>query len=260
MPDLKQQLRPAARAWNRPHLFCWNTYRSRGQTTLILDFTLICFTKTLFLVLLYAEEGWFFGKSKSVNRFYGHLCILFIAHYMFSILILKKIDHYFVVHWNHIFFKPAYTVATSLVGHTRPFLLFELYFMWFNCSVYLHGNDRALILLQKNKRINEWPEWQNSKMPFRQYHTSVFWSTQIIWKLPHSQTQVMTEFLLKDEVILLSLISVSPQAALLLYLWSCLHLSIFGLKMESFPESSHFLASLNLLYLMLQNKENTFFL
>lgn len=40
----------------------------------------------------------FFGKSKSVNRFYGHLYILFIAHYLVSILILKKIDHYFVVH------------------------------------------------------------------------------------------------------------------------------------------------------------------
>lgn len=97
-------------------------------------------------------------------------------------------------------------------------------------------------------------------MPFRQYHTSVFWSTQIIWELPHSQTQVMTEFILKDEVILLSLISLSPQAALLLYLWSCLHLSIFGPKMESFPESLHFLASLNLLYLMLQKggKKNVF--
>lgn len=61
-----------------------------------MDFTLTCFTKTYFLVLLHGE-GVFFGKSKSVNRFYGHLHILFIAHYLFSILILKKIDHYFVV-------------------------------------------------------------------------------------------------------------------------------------------------------------------
>jgi len=72
-------------------------------------------------------------------------------------------------------------------------------------------------------------------MPFRQYHTSMFWSTEIIWKLPPSQTQVMTEFILKDEVILPSLISVSPPAALLLYLWSCLQILIFGLKMGVIP-------------------------
>lgn len=82
-------------------------------------------------------------------------------------------------------------------------------------------------------------------MPFRQYHTAAFWSPRIVWKLPHSQTQVMTGFILKDEVMLLSLISVSCQVTLL-YLWSCPHISIFGLKMGSFPESSHFLASLNI--------------
>lgn len=82
-------------------------------------------------------------------------------------------------------------------------------------------------------------------MPFCQYHTAAFWSPRIIWKLPHSQTQVMTGFILKDEVMLLSLISLSCQVTLL-YLWSYLHISVFRLKMESFPESSHFLASLNL--------------
>lgn len=144
------------------------------------------------------------------------------------------------------YFSSRHTaVTTSLVGRTCSFLLFELYFMWFNCSVYLHGKDRALILLQKNKRINKRLEWQKSKMPFRQYHTAGFWSPRVIWKLPHSRTQVMTGFILKDEVMLLSLISVSCQATLL-YLWRCLHFSIFGLKMEPFPESSHFLASLNL--------------
>lgn len=81
-------------------------------------------------------------------------------------------------------------------------------------------------------------------MPFCQYHTAAFWSPQVIWKLPPSQTQVMAGFILKDEVMLLSLISVSYQVTFL-YLWSCLHISIFRLKMESFPESSHFLASLN---------------
>lgn len=143
------------------------------------------------------------------------------------------------------YFSSQHTaVTTSLVGRTCSFLLFELYFMWFNCSVYLHGKDRALILLQKNKRMNKRLEWQKSKMPFCQYHTAAFWSPWVIWKLPHSQTRVMTGFILKDEVMLLSLISVSCQATLL-YLWSCLHISIFRLKMESFPESLHFLASLN---------------
>lgn len=148
----KQLLTPDLR--QRPHLFHCTTRCSGGQTALISDFTLTCLTKTHFLVLLYVEEG-FFGKSKSVDRFYGHLHVLFIAHYLFSILILKKIDHCFVVCRNHIFFKSAYAVATSLVSRMCSFLLFELYFMRFNCTVYLHGDDRALILLQKNKRINE---------------------------------------------------------------------------------------------------------
>lgn len=92
--------------------------------------------------------------------------------------------------------------------------------------------------------MNNRLEWQKSKMPFCQYHTAAFWSPRVIWKLPHSQTQVMTGFILKDEVMLLSLISVSCQVTLL-YLWSCLHISILRLKMELFPESLHFLASLN---------------
>lgn len=45
--------------------------------------------------------------------------------------------------------------------------------------------------------------------------------------------------------MLLSLISLSCQVTLL-YLWSYLHISMLRVKMESFPESSHFLASLNL--------------